>query len=85
MRDDEERVQVEADGEVAERGLCERPDEDPHGEPAREPRQSGDPERRQSRDQGRDDDDTADQPVAELDEGVDVVGRERLALVAAWP
>ncbi len=84
VRDDEERVQVEADGAVAERGLREatrrrrpRPVQRANRGRARHAK------RRQRRDQGRDDHEPTDQPVAELDEGVDVVVRERLALAGS--
>ena len=85
VRDDEIRVQVEADRQVAERRLGERAQEDGEREPAGEARQAADPERAQRGDQRERDRDPADQPVAELDVGVVALFGERLARLAAGP
>ena len=65
-------AQVARDGEVADRRLRERAEEDEQRNPPRPARKPGRPPRRQPRDERERDHDAADEPVSELDEGVDV-------------
>ena len=85
MRHHDRPAEVARDGEVAERSLGKRADEDEQGNPARPAREAGRPPRSEPRDERERDDDRTDEPVPELDEGVDIAFGERLAALAAGP
>ena len=85
VRHDQVRVEVEPDGQIAERSLQKRPHEHAHGRPARPARERVHAKGRERGHERRDDHEPADQTVPELDERVDAVLRERPAGFAAWP
>ena len=78
-------AKVAGDGEVAERRLREGTEQDEQGNPAPPAGESRRPPRREPRHERDRDHDAADEPVSELDEGVDVLLGERLAALASRP
>ena len=73
------------DGEVADRRLGERAEEDEQRDPPGPVRKPWRSARGQPRDERERDHDAADEPVSELDEGVDVLLGQRPAALAAGP
>ena len=82
---DQVRVEVEANGEGTERRLRGSPEKDAEGSPADPARKRRNAERGERGDERRHDHDPADEPVAELDEGVEVLLGKRLPRLATGP
>ena len=72
VRHHDRPAQVARNGEVAERRLCERAEEDERRNPAGPAREARRQPGGQKRDEGERDDDAPDEPVSELHEGVHV-------------
>ena len=85
VRHHEPRVQPRVDGERAERRLRERPEERREREPSHPARQPGREARAEPRDERGEDRERAHDAVAELDERVVALARQRVAGGAAGP
>jgi hypothetical protein len=85
VRGHDRPAEVGVHGEVAERGLRDRPGQDREREPAAASREARCQERPDSGQQHEHDHDSAEGAVSELDERVVVLGRQRVAGLAPGP